>query len=87
MNIKSREEYISTLTKVNENNAKSISSLQNNNNRLRTMIGNMDIENAAFRINEEYLKDRIIESENVAAFSSHKVERMKDDLYALKLAM
>ena len=51
------------------------------------MIGNMDIENAAFRINEEYLKDRIIESENVAAFSSHKVERMKDDLYALKLAM
>ena len=59
--------------------------LENCNKKLKNLVGNLDIENANYRMNEEYLKDRVIESENIAAFNTHKVSMMKTDLHNLKL--
>lgn len=39
-----------------------MTNLQGNNTKLKTLLSTIDIENAAFRINEEYLKDRIVET-------------------------
>ena len=54
----------------------------------------MDIKIAADKINEEYLKDRLVGTEEqlfmaetAANFNSGKVEAMKNDLWALKMSL
>ena len=54
----------------------------------------MDIKIAADKINEEYLKERLVGTEEqlfmaetAANFNSGKVEAMKNDLWALKMSL
>ena len=58
------------------------------------MINTMDIKIAADKINEEYLKERLVGTEEqlfmaetAANFNSGKVEAMKNDLWALKMSL
>lgn len=69
INIKNKDKYIDSLTRCSQQNLKNLQNIQENNKDLKNLVGALDCEVMAGRMNELYFRDRLIQSEERLAVS------------------